>query len=157
MKGRKPKPSALREFEGNPGNRPINDDEPKPDPSMPEMPKGLTGDARKCWESLAPELNELGILTKLDVGGLESYCRLYAVARECWRKVKQTGGPVVMVAGKAERNPYIAEAHRAEQLLHKIRSELGLNATSRTRIAVKPSESEDDVLSLLSLDQGQAA
>ena len=157
MKGRTPKPSAIRELEGDLGKRPNNTEEPKPDPTMPKMPAGLTGDAKKCWQLLAPELNKIGILTKIDAGGLESYCRLYATARECWRKVKSTGGPVVEDSGKVVRNPYLAEAIRAETLLHKIRSELGLNATSRSRIAATPSQNEGDLDGFLRLDQGKAA
>ena len=152
VRGRKPKPTELKKLEGNPGKRPLNDEEPKPDPSMPPMPRGLVGEARKCWDALAPELNRLGLLTSIDVGALESYCRLYGHARECWRKSK-TDGAIVLIGGKPERNPWIAEAHRAEALLHKLRSELGLNATSRSRIAVKPSEDANDTLQFLKFDQ----
>jgi len=31
MAGRKPKPTALKIIEGNPGKRPLNKNEPKPD------------------------------------------------------------------------------------------------------------------------------
>ncbi len=131
-RGRKPKPTAVKALEGNPGKRPLNEHEPKPDAALPAMPQGLTGDARKCWEALAEEMHRIGILTSIDGHGLESYCRLYANARECWRKAKKDG-PIVLLDGKPQTNPYIVQAHRAETLLHKLRSELGLNATSRSR------------------------
>ena len=145
MPGPPPKPTSIRQLEGNRSHRPLNDAEPQPDSTMPDRPTGLTGDAKKAWERLAPQMNACGILTQLDRDSLESYCRLYAEARRCWREVKRTGGPVVSIAGKAERNPYLAEAHRLEQLLHKVRGELGLNATSRSRIRVAKSQEPEDI------------
>ena len=35
MAGRKPKPTAIKELEGNPGKRKLNKKEPKPDKGMP--------------------------------------------------------------------------------------------------------------------------
>lgn len=152
MRGRKPKPTAIKKLEGNLGKRPINDQEPAPNPTMPDPPSEMPAEARRCWKLLAPELHKIGILTKIDGQALESYCRLYAHARECWKQA-EADGPIVEIAGKLERNPFIAEAHRAEQLLHRLRSELGLNATSRSRIAVKPSEGEQDLDAFLKFDQ----
>ena len=38
MEGMKGKPSALKELQGNPGRRPLNADEPKPQPGRPAVP-----------------------------------------------------------------------------------------------------------------------
>lgn len=35
MAGRKPKPTAIKELEGNPGKRKLNNKKPKPDKGMP--------------------------------------------------------------------------------------------------------------------------
>ena len=35
MRGRKPVPTALKKLRGNPGKRPLNDAEPKPDVVVP--------------------------------------------------------------------------------------------------------------------------
>ena len=48
-RGRKPKPTALKELEGNPGKRPLNDREPKPEKKAPPCPKWLNDDAKKEW------------------------------------------------------------------------------------------------------------
>lgn len=149
MRGRPPTPTAIRELEGNPQKRPMPKDEPRPDPTMPACPPGLSAAARKAWDRLAPEMNRVGILTKLDADALESYCRLYAFVRECWRDVAKTGGPVIEVNDKPTTNPHLRHARDAEQMLHKLRSEIGLNATSRTRISTDPVSDEDELAKFL--------
>lgn len=157
MRGRKPKPTALKKLEGNPGKRKLNDREPQPDQAMPRIPAGLDPDAKKCWQRLAPKLNKLGILTQIDGDALESYCRLYGHARRCWREAKKLGIVTPVGEGRLQANPLIREAHRAEELLHKLRSELGLNATSRSRMEVKRSSDEQDLDGFLKFDQGEKA
>ena len=39
MAGRKPKPTAIKELEDNPGKRKLNNKEPKPDKGMPVCPE----------------------------------------------------------------------------------------------------------------------
>ena len=41
MAGRKPKPTALKKLEGNPGKRKLNTKEPMPGKGMPDCPKWL--------------------------------------------------------------------------------------------------------------------
>ena len=41
MAGRKPKPTALKKLEGNPGKRKLNTKEPVPEKGMPDCPKWL--------------------------------------------------------------------------------------------------------------------
>ena len=44
-KGRKPTPTAIKELEGNPGKRALNDKEPKPVKKAPACPKWLEPEA----------------------------------------------------------------------------------------------------------------
>ena len=41
QRGRKPKPTALKVLEGNPGKRPLNLYEPTPEGDLPECPEWL--------------------------------------------------------------------------------------------------------------------
>ena len=50
MAGRKPKPTALKKLEGNPGKRKLNTKEPMPGKGMPDCPKWLFPEAKKEWE-----------------------------------------------------------------------------------------------------------
>ena len=45
--GRKPKPTAMKELEGNPGKRKLNKKEPIPGKGMPDCPKWLLPDAQE--------------------------------------------------------------------------------------------------------------
>ena len=47
MAGRKPKPTAVKELEGNPGKRKLNRKEPKPDKGMPTCPEWLLPEAKE--------------------------------------------------------------------------------------------------------------
>lgn len=58
IRGRKPKPTALKVLEGNPGHRPLNKKEPLPKGRLPRCPDWLEDDARrngnawaKCWRT----------------------------------------------------------------------------------------------------------
>ena len=45
MAGRKPKPTAVKKLEGNPGKRKLNTKEPNPGKEMPDCPAWLLPDA----------------------------------------------------------------------------------------------------------------
>ena len=47
--GRKPQPTALKVLKGNPGRRPLNEDEPKPEVLLPRPPAHLSPVARREW------------------------------------------------------------------------------------------------------------
>lgn len=50
MAGRKPKPTALKKLEGNPGKRKLNTKEPIPAKGMLNCPEWLLPEAKKEWE-----------------------------------------------------------------------------------------------------------
>ena len=47
MAGRKPKPTAIKKLEGNPGKRKLNTKEPIPAKGMPNCPERLMPELRK--------------------------------------------------------------------------------------------------------------
>ena len=65
MAGRKPKPTAIKKLEGNPGKRKLNTKEPIPAKGMPNCPEWLMPEAKKEWERLADLMNQMGVLQKL--------------------------------------------------------------------------------------------
>ena len=57
MRGRRPKPSRIKALTGNPGKRPLNAHEPRPEPALPECPPELSPAGRREWERLSAELS----------------------------------------------------------------------------------------------------
>ena len=62
MRGRKPKPTALKLLDGTRADR-INHDEPAMPPASIEPPDWLDETARAYWGDLAPVLQSSGLLT----------------------------------------------------------------------------------------------
>ena len=72
QRGRKPKPTALKELEGNPGGRPLNHNEPKPAKKAPRCPSWLEDEAKKEWKRMGKVL-EAG---SADRNGYGCLCRI---------------------------------------------------------------------------------
>jgi len=56
MRGRRPKPTRLKMLTGNPGKRPLNPNEPRPEATIPDAPAELSAGARAEWDRLAADL-----------------------------------------------------------------------------------------------------
>lgn len=70
--GNRPVPTKLRILRGNPGGRPINDQEPEPIRGIPRIPKWLRKYpiAIKEFKREAKLLDQMGLLTVADAGAL---------------------------------------------------------------------------------------
>lgn len=65
MRGRRPKPTALKELEGNPGKRRLNRAEPKPDGDLYAAPEWMSATQRDSW-AYAITHAPYGLLKQLD-------------------------------------------------------------------------------------------
>ncbi len=150
--GRKPKPTKLKILEGNPGRRPLNENEPNPLPIAPKCPDWLLDEAKKEWNRLAPELEILGLLTIIDKIAFAGLCQSYAKWKAAEEFIKKNGTtyriPKTDKSGKVV-SVYIAsfpEVAIANQSLNQIKAfaaEFGLTPSSRGRIYL-PGEASDD-------------
>jgi P27 family predicted phage terminase small subunit len=146
MKGRKPKPTALKIAEGNPGKWPLNHNEPKPTPGAPACPKHLSGESRKEWERLAPELDRMGLLTLVDLAALAGYCESWGSYLNALAKMKKGGEVVLGSEGQEIKSKWRIIADDQKRIIHKFLSEFGLTPSSRARLAVKPPTTPVDEL-----------
>jgi P27 family predicted phage terminase small subunit len=146
MRGRKPKPTAVKELAGNPGKRALNHDEPKPPPVFDvTAPAHLDAEARVKWDELVAELYPVGLLTTIDVDALTFYCVLHSRWKKAERIVREKGEVIKTVNGNIIQNPYLSIANRALGQMAKIAAEFGMTPSSRTRIAVKPPDQESEL------------
>ena len=99
MRGRKPKPTALKLIDGNPGKRPIVGHEPRPPASRPTCPAHLSASAKAEWKRLAGALNRIGLLTQVDRAALAAYCQAYGRWVEAEKKLAETPALLKMPSG----------------------------------------------------------
>ena len=135
MRGRRPKPTRLKVLAGNPGKRPLNEREPKPEPSVPDCPPELGPVARREWDRLVVELGKLRILTNLDRAALASYCGAYALWAEAMEQIQKYGAMVKSPSGYPQQSPYLAIANRQAEIMMRIASDFGFTPASRSRIS----------------------
>lgn len=156
MRGRRPKPTRLKVLTGNPGKRPLNEDEPRPVPVIPECPLELGPVAKQEWERLAGELGNLQLLTTLDRAALAAYCNAYGLWIEAIEAIQKYGTMVKSPSGYPIQSPYVSIANRQAEIMMRIASEFGFTPASRSRIAT-PSEPERDLFNWPSRNDNETA
>lgn len=147
MKGRKPKPTALRLVEGNREHRPINGNEPKPEPKAPGCPQFLKDEERKAWRYLVREMKRMGTLASSDRGDMTAYCHWWGLVAKAKRKMldqvtAEDPSPEVITtkAGNLIQNPWLGIANTAAKEITKVSEKLGLDPTARTRLKIEEYE-----------------
>lgn len=141
MAGRKPKPTALKKLQGNPGKRALNKEEPKPKSEIPTCPHYLSFTAKQEWKRLCKELASLGLLTNLDRSMLAAYCQAYSVWKEAAEKISTEGLMIESPSGYEMQSPYVSILNKQVEIMIKLSAEFGMSPASRTKIKVsKPEE-----------------
>jgi P27 family predicted phage terminase small subunit len=148
MRGRRPKPTRLKVLTGNPGKRPLNANEPRPEAAIPDCPVELGPVARREWDRLAVELSALRILTNLDRAALAAYCGAYAMWAEATEAIQKYGTMVKSPTGYPQQSPYVSIANRQAEIMMRIASEFGFTPASRSRIST-PSANERTLFDIL--------
>ena len=120
---------------GNPGKRPFNKSEPRPDSGIPECPAELGPVAQKEWHRLIGELTSLRMITNLDRAALAAYCGAYALWAEATEALQKYGTMVKSPSGYPIQSPYVAVANRQAEIMMRIASEFGFTPASRSRIS----------------------
>lgn len=133
-RGRKPTPTAVKELEGNPGKRPLNAKEPKPAKKAPSCPKWLEPEAKKEWRRLSKQLEQLGVLTELDMASFAAYCQAYARYKEAEEFITQHGSIVKTPSGYWQQVPQVAQAQTYSKIMLRLAEQFGLTPSARSRI-----------------------
>lgn len=136
MRGRPPKPTRMKVLTGNPGKRPLNKNEPRPDPIIPDCPPELSPAAQREWARLVGELSSLNMITKLDRAALAAYCGAYAMWAEATLAIQKHGTLVKSPTGYPLQSPYISIVNSQAEIMMRLASEFGFTPASRSRITV---------------------
>lgn len=134
MTGHKPKPSALRRYEDNPGKRGFNHAEPLPPDGMPTCPDHLSILARDEWDRIAPILNAMGILTLADRAVMAAYCQAYGRWVDAEDRLRNSPTFIKTQSGYIQQSPWLGIANKQMELMSRYMAELGLTPASRSRL-----------------------
>ena len=137
--GTRPKPAAQRLREGNPGRRPIDENQPEGDGNRPPKPPHITGKAAKTWKWLCDVLDDLGLLASTDVAIIALYCDTWTEYVEARKNVNKYG-PILF--SKKDNmpfsSPYLNQEAMFKKQLERYLTELGLSPSSRSRVSAVP-------------------
>lgn len=146
VRGRKPKPTAQKKLDGNPGKRPLNALEPTPAAGRPEPPAWLDAAARLEWERITKLLAAAGTLSLADAPALELYVQNYARWVEAQHKLQKFGIVLIKEGKYPVRSPYCIIADSAFRQMMAFLAEFGLTPSSRSRISLPADHQPKDAL-----------
>lgn len=154
-RGPKPKPTALKRAEGNPGRRTLRDGEPVPPVGPIAPPAWLNERAAAIWNELAPALITMQVLTPVDRLTFGRYCRSFARYLEL-QEFLWSGGPLSKLQSVKKVNkapkikgkdtpadvrmvyelPIASELRKLQETLTRQEDRFGLNPSARSGLQV---------------------
>jgi P27 family predicted phage terminase small subunit len=135
-------PTALKIVRGNPGKRPLPEDEPTPTLNA-EMPAYLSPAAAQHWPIIAQQLSEAKLLASIDAAALALYCEAFARWRHASDQVAKFGPVVKAPSGYPVQSPYLSIANKAHEQMVKLLVEFGMTPSSRSRVSKVQNDDDD--------------
>ena len=131
--GPKPTPTNLRILRGNPGRRPLNEDEPKPPRALPPVPDWFNLLEREAWDTVIAALEPMGVVTLSDGPALTLLAQTWAEWREA-RGTIDLEGNYYAANGWVRKHPAVGVAANAWRRVASMLAEFGLTPAARTRV-----------------------
>lgn len=135
-RGPAPKPTRLRQLDGNAARRPINDKEPKIEAAAPRAPAWLADAAKADWRRLVKVLDAAGMLTAADRDVLAMYCNALAEYRHACELVEQYGRWYESDKGNVLTHPAVTLREKALAAAIRLAREIGLSPSARVSLKV---------------------
>ena len=125
--------------------------EPKPLAKAPTCPKWLEDEAKKEWKRLAKKMEQLGVLTEVDMAAFAGYCQAYARWKAAEEFISKHGAIVKTPSGYWQQVPQVSIAQQYLKDMQKLAEQFGLTPASRSRIIADATKTEyiDDMDKLL--------
>lgn len=149
QRGVKPKPTAIKVLEGNPGKRKLNINEPKPKAKAPKCPSWLDDEAKKEWRRMSKQLEQLGILTEIDMAAFAGYCQAYARWKDAEEFITKHGTIVKTPSGYWQQVPQVSIAQTYLKIMNRFCEQFGLTPSSRSRIYTENINDLEDPMELI--------
>ena len=112
-------------------------------------------EAKKEWQRLAGLMNQMGVLTEVDMAAFAAYCQSYARWKEAQEHITSEGSTFETEKGYQQQTPWVGIANTNQKLMLQAASEFGLTPSSRSRIVAGNSRTcdpEDEMEALLGGD-----
>lgn len=152
-RGRKPKPTALKRLQGNPGKRPLNANEPQFGEYKypPRPPKFLSREGQAEWRRIAPRLHAVGLLTPADRAALAGYCQAYGRWVKAEQELAKPNQTEVDLTpnGLRIQSVWLQISNRAAEEMRRWAVEFGMTPSSRSKIVMPVKTEEVDELDML--------
>ena len=136
LRGPAPKPTIIRQIEGNPSHRPFNGEEPQPRLGAPKCPAFLDDEARKEWRRLTRILLKMRVLSEADGMALAKLCQAYSTMTRAQKKLSQGGLLLKTPSGYVQQSPLLGIINECVRQITVLSREFGLTPASRTRIQI---------------------
>jgi P27 family predicted phage terminase small subunit len=137
-----PLPKQLKQLKGTyQANKELsNQMEAAPLSTIPMAPESLPLIAQQEWYKVTAELEQLKVLSVLDMKMLEAYCYQIALVEEA-RHMLETEGKTIIMHNKGGgmypvKSPWITIHNEALSLALKLAQQFGLTPSARTRISM---------------------
>ena len=104
---------------------------------------------------MAKLMNQMGVLTEVDMAAFAAYCQSYARWKEAQEHITSGGSTFETDKGYQQQTPWVGIANTNQKLMLQAASEFGLTPSSRSRIIAgnsKGQEPEDEMEALLGGD-----
>lgn len=162
LRGPAPKPTALKRLLGNPGRRPLPENEPQYQPGEPVPPFELSTQAKKVWQTLVREMKPSGVLRRVDGAALAQLCEDQALLNELREGLAQLkkdylakakaegksipGNALVAIIQSTNGRRILSTMQALASQIIVQRREFGLTPASNSRVCTVPGESQIDEL-----------
>ncbi|RAR39654.1 phage terminase small subunit P27 family [Paenibacillus sp. MDMC362] len=108
------------------------------------IPEWLDDSARKIWRKTVKDMEEFGVLDKVDEDVLGIYCDAVSKVQEANRLIDEHGYTETNKSGIQVPNAYVQMSQRYAGIALSYSNKLGLNAESRARLAKRQADGEPD-------------
>ena len=143
MKGRRPKPDAVKAAQGTLQKCRTNKRQPKSQ-GVPVSPFKRGTIAQVKWDEVVPGLQRLGLIDEIDRTALEALCWQYELASVSKQQIEEHGITLETEHGTI-KNPACTVNSDAWAKIRSLINDLGLNYLSRQRMESKAVELPEDM------------
>ncbi len=143
VRGRLPKPDALKEAQGTLRKVRVNNSQAKfavPD-SFPKPPATMNVYGKRLWRALGPKLKDVGVYTEGDYNAFELLCMAYGDMIKARKDLAKSGTVVITDKGTVYQHPNVGIANQAWKRVQEMLGRFGLTPAERSRVkAFSPAE-----------------